>query len=56
MRLHDSDGISQEANRIINEHGLSRSRVLEFAEHYGLRKGIDFNVAPARDFEGAPLA
>ena len=55
MRLHDSDGISQEANRIINEHGLSRSKVLEFAEHYGLRKGIDFNVAPARDFKGAPI-
>ena len=54
-RLHDGDGISQEAHRIINEHGLSRSKVLEFADHYRFRKGIDFNVAPARDFKGALL-
>ena len=54
-RLHDGDGISQEAHRIINEHGLSRSKVLEFADHYALKEGTDFNMAPTRDFKDAPL-
>ena len=54
-RQHDGDGISQEARRIINEHGLSMSKVLGFADHYALKEGTDFNMAPTRDFEGAPL-
>ena len=54
-RQHDGDGISQEARRIIDEHGLSMSKVLGFADHYALKEGTDFNMAPTRDFMDAPL-
>lgn len=54
-RRHDGDGVSQEAHRLIKLHGLRRSKVLECADHYELKKGIDFNLAPARDFKDVPL-
>ena len=54
-RRHDGDGMSQEALRLVKAHGLRRSNVLEYADHYALKDGTDFNLAPARDFEGAPL-
>lgn len=54
-RRHDGCGISQEAHRVINDHGLGTSKVPDLADLYALKEGTDFNLAPARDFEGAPL-
>ena len=54
-RRHDADGISTEAGAIIDRHGLDRGKILDIAKGYGPKKGVDFNEAPARDFEGAPL-
>lgn len=55
MRQHDADGVSREASAVIGRHGLDRTRVLGWADHYGAERGTDFNLAPADDFEYAPL-
>ena len=55
MRPHDADGLSPEARAVISEHSLDKRAVLGWADHYAMRDGVDFNRAPARDFEGAPL-
>lgn len=55
MRWHDADGFSQEAHEVISRHGLRRANVLEFADYYSFEEGVDFNLAPALDFEDAPL-
>ena len=54
-RRHDADGISDDARAVIERHGLDRGRILDTARRYEAKKGADFNLAPARDFEGAPL-
>ena len=54
-RKHDADGISTEATAIIDRHGLDRGKILDIAKEYGPKKGVDFNEAPTRDFEAAPL-
>ena len=54
-RRHDADGISDDARAVIGRHGLDMGRILDAARHYEAKKGADFNLAPARDFEGAPL-
>ena len=54
-RRHDADGVSTEASAIIDRHGLDRGKILDIAKGYGYKEGVDFNEAPARDFEGAPL-
>ena len=55
MRWHDADGISADARAVIGRHGLDRGRILDIAGRYAAQKGVDFNEAPAQDFEGAPL-
>lgn len=55
MRHHDADGVSPEACAVISQHGLDRDRVLWWADHYGAKNGVDFNLAPRADFESAPL-
>ena len=54
-RRHDADGISDDARAVIERHGLDRGRILDAARRYEPKKGSDFNRAPVRDFEGAPL-
>ena len=54
-RRHDADGISDDARAVIARHGLDMARILDAARRYKAKKGADFNLAPARDFEGAPL-
>ena len=55
MRSHDDDGVSPAADAVIGRHSLSRDAVLKWADHYKAKKGVDFNLAPVSDFEGAPL-
>lgn len=55
MRQHGDDGISQEACAVIIEHGLDRDAVLGWADRYAAKEGVDFNQAPAQDFENAPI-
>ena len=55
MRPHDGDGISPDADAVIRRHGLDRAKVLEWADIYKAKEGEDFNVAPARAFDDAPL-
>ena len=55
IRPHDDDGISPDADAVIRRHGLDRAKVLEWADHYKAKEGADFNVEPARAFDGAPL-
>ena len=55
MRPHDADGISPEAHAVISGHGLSMGAVLGWADYYAAKEGVDFNRAPAQDFEAAPL-
>lgn len=55
MRRHDADGISPEAHAIISSHGLNMGAVLGWAGYYAAKEGVDFNRAPAQDFEAAPL-
>ena len=54
-RPHDGDGISPDANAVIKRHGLDRGKVLRWADHYKAKEGANFNTAPTRDFENAPL-
>ena len=51
-RLHSADGISPDARAVIGRHGLDRGRILDIAGRYAAQKGVDFNEAPAQDFEG----
>ena len=53
LRRHDADGISDDARAVIARHGLDAGRILEIAGRYAAEEGADFNLAPARDFEGA---
>ena len=53
QRRHDADGISDDARAVIARHGLDAGRILEIAGRYAAEDGADFNLAPARDFEGA---
>lgn len=55
MRHHDADGVSLEACAVIRRHGLNRDHVLGWADRYGIKEGVDFNLAPRADFENAPL-
>lgn len=55
MRPHDADGFSPEAHAVMAEHSLDTQAILGWADHYAIRDGVNFNKAPALDFEGAPL-
>ena len=55
MRLHDADGVSEEARGVIRRHELDRSRVLNWADRHGAEKNTNFNLTPTIEFRDAPL-
>ena len=54
-RLHDGNGISDRAHAVIVDHDLSMGTILDIADRYAPRDGVDFNVAPTRDITRARL-
>lgn len=46
---------SPSTRAVAGRHGLDGGGILDIAGRYAAQKGVDFNEAPAQDFEGAPL-
>ena len=43
------------AHAVIIDHGLNKDTILEIADRYAPRRGVDFNAAPARGLANAQL-